>query len=87
MNLDFDPSVNAFTYALNLNDHFSDPEGEPLTYTIASSELSILTASFVNTEEVELQRVNNNTGTVVITITASDVHGAFVSTSFTVRLL
>ncbi|GIO04771.1 hypothetical protein J31TS6_07990 [Brevibacillus reuszeri] len=66
----------------NLNDHFRDPEGEPLTYTIASSKPGIGTASIVNNEKIQLQRVHNYTGDVMITVTASDVHGATASTSF-----
>ena len=70
----------------NLNDHFRDPEGKPLTYTIASSKPGIGTASIVNNEKIELQRVQNYTGDVMITVTASDVHGETESISFYFQL-
>lgn len=66
---------------------FSDPDLDPLTYSVTSSEASIATASVINVfEYVEIARLTDKSGVVTVTITATDGHGASEFTTFTVTL-
>ena len=78
-------STSSFT--IPINGYFNDPEGEPLTYTLASNNPSIATGAINNNESMTITRVGNNTGNVVITITAIDVHGATAFTSFSLLIV
>ena len=62
---------------------FSDPDGDPLTYSASSSDTDVSTASMVGAT------LNMNTkaaGTATITVTATDTSNASLSRSFTLTV-
>ena len=69
------------TEAVDLARHFSDPDKDDLTFEAASSNKRVATVE-VSGEELTLTAVRE--GTANVTVTASDSHGASVSTRFRV---
>ena len=66
----------------NLSDYFSDPDGETLSYTVASSSTSIIVNATV-TDGVLTVR-SNSFGSTTLTVTAEDARGKTASHSFRV---
>lgn len=66
----------------NLSDYFSDPDGETLSYTVASSSTSII----VNTTVADgvLTVKSNSFGSTNLTVTAEDARGKSASHAFRV---
>ncbi len=71
---------------MNVGEHFSDPDEDPLTFTASSSEASIATVNFIAPGFLEIHRVYRETGGVTVTVIATDDNGAWVSSSFKVTL-
>ncbi|MFS0918996.1 Ig-like domain-containing protein [Brevibacillus sp. 179-C 1.1 NHS] len=71
---------------MNVGAHFSDPDGDPLTFTASSSEASIATVNFIVPGHLEIHRVPGKSGVVTVTITAIDNKGGVAVTSFKVTL-
>ena len=74
---------------LHLNSNFSDPDGDSLTYTWSyPSWRNIVHVHFNqgNHRPYIVQITNGNTGTVSMTVTATDPDGASVSQTFTVTV-
>jgi len=66
---------------------FSDPDLDPLTFSVTSSEASIATAAVINVfEYLEIVRLTDKSGVVTVTITAIDNKGGVAVTSFKVTL-
>ncbi len=63
--------------------HFSDPDGDSLSYTAESSDTGVVAA----TVSGDTVRVAGGTqGTATVTVTATDLGGLFVTQSFTVTV-
>jgi uncharacterized protein YjdB len=71
------------SFALNLAGAFSDPEGDPMTYTAVSSNNTVVTVS-VSGNTLTLAEVNH--GTATVTVTASDGSVITPSTAFNVAV-
>lgn len=69
---------------VNLANHFSDPDGDTLTYTATSSNLAVSTAA-ISGSTLTLQAVA--LGSTTITVTANDGKGGTVSTTFTFNVV
>ncbi|MEK8128529.1 Ig-like domain-containing protein [Paenibacillus filicis] len=63
-----------------LNSHFSDLDGDPLTYTVSPSVSGGVTASIIGDQLVFNGRIKDNAS---FNVTATDNHGASVSAAFT----
>ena len=66
----------------NLSDYFSDPDGETLSYTVASSSASIIVNTTV--EDGVLTVKSNSFGSTTLTVTAEDARGKSASHAFRV---
>ena len=80
------PTITLPTNHLAIGDiaqFFSDPDGDPLTYTTSSSDTDVATVSMVGAT------LNINTkaaGSATITVTATDTSNASLSRSFTLKV-
>ena len=68
---------------INLDDFFTDPDGDELMYNISLSETGIVTA-FTSTTNVIF--AGEETGTVTVTVTAMDANGASATLTFDVEV-
>ena len=73
-------AVNGGTRTINLNNYFSDPDGQTLHYTATSSNTSIATVS-ISVSNLTITGKGN--GTATVTVTGSD---SFVSVSQTIAI-
>ena len=71
------------TITINASDHFSDPDGDALTFSASSADTNIITAS-VSGSTVTL--TPSGTGTVTITIAAADTVGQSMGQQFDVTI-
>ncbi|MCY3808606.1 MAG: Ig-like domain-containing protein [Gemmatimonadetes bacterium] len=71
------------TFELTLSDHFSDPDGDDLTYAATSSDEGVATAS---ASGASLTVAGVGQGTTTVTVTATDPGGLSVEQSFTVTV-
>ncbi len=72
------------TPAVNLVPFFSDPDGDALTYTATTGDVSIATVEIVQTSSVTFTAIG--VGTTTLTVTATDPEGFFVSESVTITV-
>lgn len=72
--------------AVNVAGNFSDPDGEPLTFSVTSIDGSTATATVNESGIVRISRNPTQMGTVTVTITATDAKGATVSDAFKVDM-
>ena len=70
-------------FSVNLNNVFSDADGDVLAYDVVNSNASIVNASISGTY---LSLVAISAGTATITITATDQYGASVADEFDVQV-
>jgi hypothetical protein len=68
---------------LDLDNYFSDPDGDMLTYTIESE---IIKVKINNNHSISLLAEENTHGLVTIIIRASDTHGAFLDVGLVVQI-
>ena len=80
----FTLTVGGVSDTVNLGRHFSDPEDELLTYTAASSNTTIATASISPTNVLTVTA--KAVGTVEITVTAIDPGGLTAEQQFSVTV-
>ena len=66
-------------------DHFTDPDGDALTYTVWSTDSGVAAVS-VSGSVVTLRPVAARTSTATVTVTAQDAGGLTASLSFAVRV-
>ena len=79
-----DAQVNvAESFELTLSDHFSDPDGDDLTYAATSSDEGVATAS---ASGASLTVAGVGQGAATVTVTATDPGGLSVEQSFTVTV-
>jgi len=71
------------TFAVNLTGAFSDPEGDPMTYTAVSASSAVVTVN-VSGNTLTISEVNH--GSTTVTVTASDGSVITPSTAFTVEV-
>ena len=73
----------AASISITLSNHFSDPDGDPLTYTASTTDSSIASVSISgSTLTIGVAGVGWNVGVASITATASDPYGKSASTAF-----
>ena len=68
---------------VDLSEYFTDPDGDPLTYTAASSDSAVVRLSV---SEATVGITAMSPGTATATVTATDPGGLSVSQSFTVTV-
>ena len=78
---------NSFTYEVYAHDHFSDPDGDALTYTATTSDSTIasVVVGGVGNSTVSVQA--NALGTATITITVTDTKKASTTGTFTATVV
>ncbi len=81
INLSPDPNK---PYSINLNNHFSDPDGDPLTYWAVNSDTSLITF-YVSGNELTI--TPKSSGIDSIRVTANDGFGGAVDISFEVMVV
>jgi len=69
------------TYAIDISNVFNDPNGDPLTYTVVSSNTAVVTVSLSGTT---LTITESSNGSSTVTVTANDGNGGTVDDSFSV---
>ena len=70
----------------DIDTYFTDPDGDPLTYSAASSDTTVATAS-VSSTTITVSRVTAAlSGQVTITVTATDPGGLSATRTFTVTV-
>lgn len=67
--------------------NFSDPDGDPLIFSVVSSDASLATATLNGIGVVEILRVPGKSGVVTVTVTANDGKGGTVWDDFQVSLM
>ena len=67
--------------------HFTDPDGDALTYAIGTSDTSIVSVSLGGTGNSTLNLAANALGTVTITVTATDTSAATVTQTFSATVV
>ena len=72
------------SYNFNASSHFSDPDGDQMTFSAGSSNTNIVTAS-VTGSTVTIESEDDG-GDATVTVTATDAHNGTVSTDFTVTV-
>ena len=71
------------THSINFSSVFNDPDGDPLSYSVVSSNTSVVGASLSGTT---LTITENTNGYSTITLTAADGNGGSVNDVFTVSV-
>jgi hypothetical protein len=75
--------VNAGSSQLDLLDHFSDPDGDALTFTASSSNSQVASVTMANST---LSIVAVRKGSTSISVSAYDPFGAFLTSTFGVEV-
>ena len=81
----------------DVSNYFSDPDGDPLTYTVTSSDTTVVTVGIVTITIPSVDPTNTGrstvtinlvaVGTVTITVTATDPGGLSATQTFTVTVV
>ncbi len=77
-------SVTETARTVDVSSYFSDPDGNPLTYSAASSDTSIATASV---SEATVSITGVATGSATITVTATDTANATATQNISVTII
>ncbi|MEQ9403305.1 MAG: tandem-95 repeat protein [Cyclobacteriaceae bacterium] len=77
--------VEGFVSAqISYSDVFEDPDNDPLTISVLSSDENVATAEVVLNDQIQINETG--TGTTTITVTADDGNGRIVSDEFIVTI-
>ncbi|MBP1934808.1 S-layer homology domain-containing protein [Ammoniphilus resinae] len=72
---------------VEIDDHFSDPDGDVLSYSVASDNVEIVTSALYSENGLnKIKLTPLNQGTAIIAITANDEKNGRVSTAFRVNV-
>ncbi|MCY3770465.1 MAG: hypothetical protein OXG98_00355, partial [Gemmatimonadetes bacterium] len=71
--------------SIDASSHFSDDDGDPMTFSVVSADTNIVTAS-VPESTVTIDSKNDG-GSATVTVTAMDAHNGSVSDTLTVTVL
>ncbi len=69
-----------------LNNVFTDPDGDDLTFTVDNTNTSLLTATIDAGDNLDLSFAANANGTALLTLNANDGNGAAVNDAFNVTV-
>ncbi|MCU0798706.1 MAG: Ig-like domain-containing protein [Candidatus Thermoplasmatota archaeon] len=72
---------------VNLNDHFSDPNGLPLVFWVNSSQFENISLAWMSTDKVNITSASDWSGTEGFTIRVNDSAGNNVSFDMTVNVM
>ena len=78
---------NSFTHEVYAHDHFSDPDGDALTYTATTSDSVIASVGVGGVGNSTVSIYANALGTATITITATDTSDATTTGTFTATVV
>ena len=78
---------NSFTHEVYAHDHFSDPDGDALTYTATTSESTIASVGVGGVGNSTVSVYANALGTATIAITVTDTKGATTTATFTATVV
>ena len=78
---------NSFTYEVYAHDHFSDPDGDTLTYAASTSDSTIASVGVGGVGNSTVSVSANALGTATITITVTDTKGATTTGTFTATVV
>ena len=79
--------ANSGTSQVYAHDHFSDPDGDTLTYTASSSDTNKVSVTVGGVGNSTVNILANAVGTVTVTVTVEDPDGETASTSFSVKVM
>ena len=71
----------------SLKPYFSDPDGDILTYSVASSNPSVVEAFLVGFDSAQIWLSLSNVGAATVSVTATDPPGTSVTAEFEVRVV
>lgn len=71
-------------FQVNYSTTFADADGDDLTITVASSDETVVTATVIQNNQIQVDEVG--IGTSTITVTADDGNGGIVSDEFIVKV-
>ena len=78
---------NSFTHEVYAHDHFSDPDGDALTYTATTSDSTIASIGIGGAGDSTVYIYANALGTATITVTVTDTKGASTAGTFTATVV
>ncbi len=78
---------NSRVYGIYAHDHFSDPDGDALTYTATTTDSAIASVTIGGPGNSTVSILANALGTVTITITVTDPSGATASQAFSATVV
>ena len=79
-------AVNGGTSTIDLDDYFSDPDGQKLFHSVSTSHTGIATISLSTSNLTILTITGNNAGTATITVTARDPFNSVATQTITVSV-
>ena len=78
---------NSFTHEVYAHEHFSDPDGDALTYTAITSDSTIASVGVGGVGNSTVSVYANALGTATITVTATDTKGTSTTGTFTATVV
>ena len=78
---------NSFTHEVYAHDHFSDPDGDALTYTATTSDSAVASVGVGGVGNSTVSVYANALGTATVTVTVTDTKGATTTATFTATVV